>query len=64
MARLYADNRRHFMRLHLQGQTHVGIIVCTRDDDVVALATRIHESLVATSQLANQLLRVTRPQRS
>ena len=29
-------NRRHFIRLHSEVSSHAGIIVCTRDDDVLA----------------------------
>jgi Domain of unknown function (DUF5615) len=54
-------NRRHFIRLHNEISSHAGIIVCTRDDDVVALANRIHQRLQATPILLNQLLRVNRP---
>jgi predicted nuclease of predicted toxin-antitoxin system len=56
-------NRRHFMRLHLQGATHAGIVVCTRDTDVAALAARIHAALSTTPLLDNQLIRIVRPQR-
>jgi hypothetical protein len=56
-------NRRHFMRLHRQGIAHAGMIVCTRDDDVAALAARIHEALSAQLVLDNQLIRVVRPHR-
>ncbi len=54
-------NRRHFIRLHRQVQPHAGVIVCTRDDDVFALATRIHQAIVSSPNLNNQLLRITRP---
>jgi hypothetical protein len=54
-------NRRHFIRLHAKVSSHTGIIVCTRDDNVVALANRIHQQLQDTLSLANQLLRVNRP---
>ena len=54
-------NRRHFIRLHAEVPAHAGIIVCTRDDDVVALANRIHQQLQGTSILLNELLRVNRP---
>jgi hypothetical protein len=54
-------NRRHFIRLHAAVSSHTGIIVCTRDDDVVALANRIHQQLRGTPILLNQLLRVNRP---
>ena len=54
-------NRRHFVRLHLQVKSHEGIIVCTRDDDVTALADRIHQQLTSVLTLNGQLLRVNRP---
>ncbi len=54
-------NRRHFIRLHAEVSSHAGIIVCTRDDDVAALANRIHQQLQNTPILLNQLLRVNRP---
>src|SRR5262250_927183 len=56
-------NRRHFIRLHTEVRSHAGIIVCTRDDDVVALADRIHDRLQSTPILQNQLLRINRPPR-
>ena len=54
-------NRRHFIRLHSEISSHAGIIVCTRDDDVVALADRIHQQLHSVPTLRNQLLRINRP---
>ena len=54
-------NRRHFIRLHSEGTSHAGIIVCTRDDDVMALADRIHQQLQHVSSLRDQLLRINRP---
>ena len=54
-------NRRHFIRLHAEVSLHGGIIVCTRDDDVGALANRIHHPLQSAPVLLNQLLRVHHP---
>ncbi len=57
-------NRRHFVRLHRQtilSGSHAGIIVCTKDDDVQALALRIHQAIVALPSLANQLVRIHKP---
>jgi Domain of unknown function (DUF5615) len=54
-------NRRHFIPLHQQAQLHRGILVCTRDDDVIALAVRIHQAIASLSDLDNQLLRINRP---
>ena len=57
-------NRRHFIRLPSEGLPHGGIIVCTRDDDVVALADRIHQQLQNVPTLQEQLLRINRPSRT
>ena len=57
-------NRRHFIRLHSELTSHAGIIVCTRDDDVTALADRIHRQLQTALTLQNQLLRINRPSSS
>jgi predicted nuclease of predicted toxin-antitoxin system len=54
-------NRRHFMQLHLRTPSHSGIIVCTRDPDVHALAARIDQQISTISSLANLLIRVNRP---
>ncbi|HSF34381.1 MAG TPA: DUF5615 family PIN-like protein [Candidatus Tectomicrobia bacterium] len=54
-------NRRHLIRLHAEVSSHAGIIVCARDDDVPALANRIHQQLQNAPALHGQLLRVNRP---
>ena len=54
-------NRRHFIRLHTAVPSHAGIVVCTRDDDVAALADRIHRQLQSTPTLQGHLLRINRP---
>ena len=38
-------NRRHFERLHRNGQIHSGIVSCTRDQDFPALANRIDDAV-------------------
>ncbi len=53
-------NRRHFIRLHAQVQPHFGILVCTRDDDAMALAQRIDQALASNPVLDNQLVRINR----
>lgn len=58
---LVTFNRCHFIRLHSEVSLYAGIIVCTRDDHVVALAKRIHVQLQSSSALHGQLLRITRP---
>jgi uncharacterized protein with PIN domain len=52
-------NRRHFERLHRAGINHAGIISCTRDHDLVALAARIHGA-VSMLQPGRWCLRVNR----
>jgi hypothetical protein len=54
-------NRRHFRRLHPQHPNHAGIISCTRDDDLDALAARIDQAIAAAGPLAGQHIRVNRP---
>jgi Domain of unknown function (DUF5615) len=54
-------NRRHFIRLHAEVTLHTGIIVCTRDDDVMALADRIYHQLQNILTLQDQLLRINHP---
>jgi len=54
-------NRRHFIRLHSRVPSHAGIIVCSRDADVLGLAARIDQSLKDRSTLESQLIRVDRP---
>lgn len=53
-------NRIDFIRLHNQSAEHNGIIVCTRDPDAIALATRIHEKIGSYASLDGQLVRVNR----
>ncbi len=55
-------NRKDFIRLHRLYPTHLGIIVCTEDNDYFALASRIHEAILTSSgDLTSQLIRVNRP---
>lgn len=54
-------NRRDFLRLHRLSSAHAGIIVCTRDADVFALAGRIDQAITAAGSLAGKCLRVVRP---
>ncbi len=55
-------NRRHFINLHRRISAHRGILVCTRDDDVLGLARRIHQAILSCPILDGQLLRINRPQ--
>jgi hypothetical protein len=55
-------NHNHYKRLHRSGQSHGGIISCTRDDNnLPALAQRIHDAIAALPDLANQFIRIIRP---
>ncbi len=55
-------NHRDFRRLHAVGQPHAGIISCTRDDNNLPdLAQRIHDAIAAKPSLANQFIRIVRP---
>jgi Domain of unknown function (DUF5615) len=55
-------NHNHFRRLHKTVKPYAGIISCTRDDqDLPGLAQRVHDAVVATPTLANQFIRIIRP---
>jgi hypothetical protein len=54
-------NRKDYHRLHLVDPNHAGIISCTRDDDVDALAARIDAAIAPLPALAGRLVRVVRP---
>ena len=54
-------NRWDFERLHRQDPNHSGIISCTEDEDMGALAARIDQAIAAAGPLAGQHIRVNRP---
>jgi len=54
-------NRKHFIKLHRETQTHRGIVVCTYDPNFQALAQRVHNAIVAESDMSGKLVRVNRP---
>jgi len=54
-------NRRDFIRLHNLSATHAGIIVCTYDPDLAALASRIEQAIVSRVSLHGLLIRIVRP---
>lgn len=54
-------NRRHFVRLHLDGAEHSGIVACTYDPDFLGQARRIHKALEQAPGLAGMIVRVNRP---
>jgi hypothetical protein len=61
LGRAVLINRRHFIKLHLSGTAHHGIIACSFDPNFIALASRIDHSIAALTTLENQLVRVNRP---
>jgi predicted nuclease of predicted toxin-antitoxin system len=55
-------NRIDFIRLHRHTEHHFGIIACTFDPNVLALAARIHEAVLNhEGEFTNQLLRIYKP---
>lgn len=55
-------NYQDFKRLHRLSSEHSGIIICTEDRDIAALAHRIHAALEeAAGNFGNQLIRINRP---
>lgn len=54
-------NRKHFIRLHEQGINHGGMIVCTQDANIDALAQRIHDAVGVHDDLSGKLIRIIRP---
>ena len=53
-------NRRHFRRLHAEGASHAGIVLCTYDPDFEGQARRIHELLSTRKTMNGQLVLVYR----
>jgi predicted nuclease of predicted toxin-antitoxin system len=53
-------NRSDFMRLHRTKPEHRGIIVCTVDEDVAALAERVDAAIKSLPDLHGQLIRINR----
>jgi predicted nuclease of predicted toxin-antitoxin system len=55
-------NRLDFIRLHRHTDAHSGIIVCTFDPNVLALAERIHLAVSNhEGEFTNQLIRIYKP---
>jgi predicted nuclease of predicted toxin-antitoxin system len=71
LADAVADNRAvlthndiDFKRLHRTSQPHEGIISCTHDpQDPTGLAQRIDAAVMSAPNLANQFIRIVRPNR-
>ena len=55
-------NRRHFVRLHMDGVAHAGIIVCTVDTDFQRQAQTISAAVQDNPDLKEKLIRINRPQ--
>src|SRR5436305_5703185 len=53
-------NRRHYERLHRQGEAHSGIVSATQDRNHPALAARVHAALAGLSP-GRWCVRVNRP---
>lgn len=53
-------NRKDFMRLHRQSESHAGILVCTENRDYFALAARIDAAVKDAGELQGRLIRVVR----
>lgn len=54
-------DRFDYIRLHRQFPQHFGIIVCTNDDDRIAMADRVRQALLANPVLDGVLIRVNKP---
>jgi len=54
-------NRRHFVRLHQADPHYHGIIACTFDADLSALAARVDVAARHRESLSGELIRVNRP---
>lgn len=57
-------NRRHFVRLHMDGATHAGIIVCTVDPDFQRQAKAISAAVKNNPDVKEKLIRINRPQQT
>src|SRR2546423_15016300 len=58
---ILTHNWDHFRRYHRNNSDHNGIIICTRDDDVLGLAVRVHEALLANADFKGKLVKVIKP---
>lgn len=55
------QNRRDFVKLHRSQPDHLGMVICSDDQDFIRLAERIHEAVSAEASLRGKLIRVMRP---
>ncbi|MDX2141400.1 MAG: DUF5615 family PIN-like protein [Chloroflexota bacterium] len=58
---LLTFNNWDFVTLHERMPDHAGIIACTEDRDIEALAQRIHAVLEANPDMKGKLVRIKRP---
>ena len=56
-------NRRDFFQLSRQVPHHSGIIACTRDEDFILLASRIHAAIHTHPSLDGLVIRINLPVR-
>lgn len=54
-------DRRDYYRLHQEKPNHAGIIACTSNPDIEALATQIDQEIDLEGTLDNKFIRVYRP---
>lgn len=55
------NDRDDFRHLHRQDPNHAGIVTYTKDQNIPALAERIHSAVVAMPSLHGQLIKIVRP---
>lgn len=58
---MLTNNRRDYHRLHSEVPAHEGIISFTSDNDIDALAKRIHDALSAAPTVKGELFKIIRP---
>lgn len=58
---LLTINRKHFIKLDKEFNTHNGVIACTIDLDFERQAKRIHEAVEAEISIKAKLIRINRP---
>lgn len=57
---LITFNRVDYHALHRRNAAHAGIVTCTRDPDVEALAARIHAEIATRQVLTGEVIRIVR----
>jgi predicted nuclease of predicted toxin-antitoxin system len=54
-------NRNDYHKLHVAVPAHAGIVTYSQDDDLDALAGRVHQAVSMVASMAGVLVRVVRP---